>query len=85
MKEVEVMKILGKKKYFTHKSISGYLLSMLKIIGSMKPLHRQPRSKLTHKIPFEQKVITQDGEVYEYAFTKSGHVWYLFLYFIKLK
>lgn len=67
------------------KTKNGKIDMILKMMKTIKPINRQPRSKLIHKIPFEQKVITQDGEVYQYAFTKSGKIWYLFLHFIKTK
>lgn len=47
----------------------------------MTPMHRQP-SKLTAKIPFEQKVVGEHYDVYEYSI-HNNKVYYHFLYFIR--
>jgi len=47
----------------------------------MQPMYRQPR-KLKRKIFGENKVITEDYEVYSYHFIGNKPV-YTFLYFIK--
>jgi len=47
----------------------------------MTPMFRQPRSKFVRKLPMQQKLVTQDGEVYNYSF--KGGLHFIFSHFIK--
>lgn len=46
----------------------------------MTPMHRQP-TRLTAKIPMQQKVVGEHYDVYEYSI-HNNKVYYLFLYFL---
>lgn len=47
----------------------------------MTPIHHQP-TKLTAKIPMEQKVIGEHYDLYQYQII-NNKVYYTFLYFVR--